>query len=124
MHTDFRVFNDICGHVSFSHKSAEITRRIKGELDVSRSCSHRYVSSATPIQYSLFTQQRAYGTPFYCLIQNSWYVRTGIKNSIPDVLNWIYDIMKCIRDITNSHSWHVYICETQSRSWSSASQVK
>jgi len=39
--------------------------------------------------------------------QNSWYVHTGIKNSIRDVLNWIYDIIKRIRDITNSNSWYV-----------------
>jgi len=50
-------------------------------------------------------------------------VHTGIKNAIRDVLNWISDIIKCIRDITNSNSWYVglQLWDCESRSWSSAS---
>jgi len=60
----------------------------KGELDVNRACVQ------SPLRQLSRSQQRAYGKPLYYLIQNSWYVHTGIKNSIRDVLNWIYDIMK------------------------------
>jgi len=31
----------------------------------------------------------------------------NIKNSIRDVLTWIYDIMKWVRDIMNSNAWYI-----------------